>query len=82
VTRDELADELLEIRRYVRTDVEYVRQKIEPLFDVLDLFGNRDPFRRIMSNLLVASRFIQVDPEVLEGYLYAAAFELRCGKGN
>ena len=62
------ADALLEIRRYVKSDPEYIARTL-PHMRVLGF--------RSMDNIHVGLAYIHADPEVLESYLYAAAFEIR-----
>ena len=76
---------LKEVRRYVRTDIEHVLAEIGSIqcdmksaCDLADgLFtGVQERLYRIEANLLVGIKFIQVSPEVLEGYIDGAVFEL------
>ena len=69
MTLHELADELLEVRRYVKPDPEYVKAELPKLMDRIGV--------RSIANLQVGLDYIHAVPEVLESYLYAAAFEIR-----
>jgi len=79
LTLSDLADELLEIRRYVRTHPEYVREQITK--PVTRSHGLKTPFAdrfaQIVANIHVGLACIHHDPEVLRGYLYGAAQEIR-----
>lgn len=78
-----LADELLEVRRYVRSNPEHVKERINAL-DFLtgkglgcDFDTPRTKGVRYRQNLLAGLERIVVNPEILEGYLYGAAAEIR-----
>ena len=79
MTLNELADALLELKRYVKPDPEYVRSEIEkPVTRVRNVDAVHFAIRqRITANLYIGLAYIHADPEVLESYLYAAAFEIR-----
>lgn len=81
MTLTELADELVEIRRYVRPDPEYVRERSEAIDGMaidarpsLELYGL---LSRLKQNTDVGLSRILCNPEILEGYLYGAAAEIR-----
>lgn len=79
ITLHELADMLLEIKRYVKLDPEYVVRELENLdrsATVPDLV-TLQRFFQLVENINVGAICIHADPEVLECYLYAAAFEIR-----
>jgi hypothetical protein len=87
MTLNELADELLEIRRYVRSHPDHVRRRISDAYpDIMNLV-HFDTSHRLRFNLWAglksfaindAGRCVTViDPEILEGYLYGAAAEIR-----
>jgi hypothetical protein len=77
LTLDQLADALLEIRRYVRTDPEHVQEKLGVMLDPFN-GCRRLSCGRLRRNIRFGLRFILSDPTILRGYLYGAAFEIRC----
>lgn len=90
MTLHDLADELAEVRRYVRSKPEYVRDEIQRLLpDVVRLneFYDRMLGLRLAENLTTglrcyifndAGEFIAyTNVHVLEGYLDGAVFEIR-----
>lgn len=81
MTLRELADELIEIRRYVRSNPILVDKTVTRLEDdmqrELDVPLPDAWTSRLATNLLVGRQYIHTDPELLEAYLFAAAFEIR-----
>lgn len=81
----EIADRLKEARRYVRTNVPATREMIAACIDRIKfhytMFDKdvivRPRIYRAVHNLDVGLEYIQVCPQVLEGYIDGAAFELR-----
>ena len=81
---DDIRDELLELRRYVRTDVEHVRRRVEDIalkFNVIsresmDGKYSRSRYSRWSTMLMIGLEYIQVHPQCLEGYLDGIAFEM------
>lgn len=78
-----IRDALIEVRRYVRTDVEHVRKRageiLESLGEVYMLVrddSTHEMIDRISSNLFVGLEYIQTHPQCLEGYIDGAVFEL------
>lgn len=74
---DEIADDLIEARRYVRTSTKEAYGQTHDALDRLKHFLSDGSWDRFYANICFGLDYIQVDPEVLEGYLYAAAFEIR-----
>lgn len=73
-----LADDVLEAKRYCKSDPDHVRAKIEVFHDRLkDEVGDLVEWKRISDNLYVASEHVAVNHELAESYLYGAATELR-----
>lgn len=82
MTLNEIADELIEVRRYVRIHVEYTRGKAVELIQAIhDCIQEQslglNHALRLQVNLGVGLEYIQVDPDLLENALYNAAFEIR-----
>lgn len=73
-----LADTLTELRRYATSDPHHVRREIDKLA-VGDIpAGLPDElWFRLCDNIYLGRRFLAADPEVIRGYLYNAAFEIR-----
>lgn len=71
-----LADDLIELRRYVATDPKFVRACLDGIMDNphVPCGSVKD---RLAANLRVAAAFLLADPEVAANYLYCTAFELR-----
>ncbi|MDR3582646.1 MAG: hypothetical protein P4L67_05210 [Candidatus Pacebacteria bacterium] len=82
MTLHQLADELLEIRRYVRSHPKHVKERMAVINDrdIVNV-GRYHPFhrklKRMATNVNAGLDRIVVDPEILEGYLYGAAAEIR-----
>jgi hypothetical protein len=76
MTLNQLADELLEIRRYVRTHPDHVKEMLGDL-PGMSLVEDRDLYMRLCGNIEVGVSRILHNPEILEGYLYGAAAEIR-----
>ena len=82
---DDIRDELLELRRYVRTDVEHVREGINAIIRRLGTvyrgYAEHNDARAIRYSrwvmmLSIGLEYIQVHPQCLEGYLDGIAFEM------
>lgn len=76
--------ELTEARRYVRsnpratgTHASKARFLIDDIGDNLPLRGGGGRIQTLGENIAKGLYFLAADPEVLSGYLYGAAFELR-----
>ncbi len=70
-----LIEELREACRYVKNNVPVARSAIARV--ETDLKAIASPgLDRLCENLAVASRFIQVSPDVAKGYMEGCAFEL------
>lgn len=73
-----LADDLMELRRYVLSDPDHVKASIDNVGLMTNpVILNCGLRRRLNENLQIARDFIRVEPEIARGYLYAAAFEIR-----
>lgn len=70
-----LIDELREACRYVRKHSEVAVSSIQRIEHELSNIPS-PTVDRLVNNLGVARRFIQVEPDVAQGYLAGAAFEL------
>ena len=82
MTLNEIADELIEARRYVRSDIEHTREKVAKLIQALRCDGEEQCLGlnhtiRLQLNVGFRLEYIQVDPALLENALYNAAAELR-----
>lgn len=83
MTLNEIADELIELRRYVRSNIEHVRRKLITLDPGVlhDMRWNTDCpewlRERAWSCIITGVEFIQVDPTYLENALYNAAADMR-----
>lgn len=92
MTLVDLADELAEVRRYVRSKPEYVRGRLEDMAMQADGVVSKDPSSRqlvwrVIENVFVglrcyifndAGEFIaSTNLHVLEGYLDGAVYEIR-----
>jgi hypothetical protein len=80
LTLNQLADELFEIRRYVRSHPEHVKERLRDtvLFGRIYAVRRRDAeLQRLGENIYMALDSILHDPEILRGYLYGAAQEIR-----
>lgn len=79
MTLNELADDLLEVRRYVRSHPDHVRTQLMKSVAHVHVVKTRfaDRFVQIAANIHVGLDRIRCNPEILEGYLYGAAAEIR-----
>jgi hypothetical protein len=72
-----LIDQIRETQRYVKSDSMFARSCIDAhVRDLRDLPGYAPRFDRLTENLRIASKYIQVEPDVACAYLHATAFEL------
>jgi hypothetical protein len=71
---NQLADELLELKRYVRSKPEHVKRELPGL--IRRIYILCQPYR-LQENIQIGLQFIVQNPAMLEGYLYGAAYELR-----
>lgn len=84
MTLVDLADELAEVRRYVRSHPEYVRGRIGFAVDrgslKHEMFQHPDIERivhRLSENIFIGTSRILSNPKILEGYLDGAVHEIR-----
>lgn len=80
MTLHELADELIEIRRYARSHPEHVAERLKDVAMFARIYSVRKihpSLARLGDNIFTALDRILCNPEILEGYLYGAAAEIR-----
>lgn len=74
----ELAEKLMELRRYVTRDPEHARIGIDSIGWASDPFPvSRDLKYRLAGNLQAARDSILAEPEMARSYLFCAAAEIR-----
>lgn len=77
-----IAADLREARRYVRSDIVEARKQagacLVAMHEARRGVGEceREKLERLVSNLAVGMRYIQVEPDLLRNYLANSAFEL------
>jgi hypothetical protein len=80
-----IRETLMEARRYVVSDSQTAVGMIEEAaFSLNDWYDDDEHMTdeqdfmgsRLLGNIIVAQKYMQVDPEMASGYLYGAVFEL------
>lgn len=76
---DRLRGLLAEARRYVRSKPDVAREMLEQAMEELVWFA---AFLRLADNLYAGLKFIRAAPDVLEGYIDGASYELLAAQGR